>query len=122
MTAVSRQLPVLNSLLFIRDVNSQETPAIDGLSNIWMTSSCVAVGCLPDCDGDTSIKLGSATEVGLPKQPAFDGQLLTPSRKIAIDGVLEENLLQINVSGIVTRLRIWTDGHRASNYVFVGVD
>ncbi|MGH6737334.1 MAG: hypothetical protein ACRECX_14850 [Methyloceanibacter sp.] len=122
MTAQSVRLPVLNSLLWIRDPTIEERPDIDGKSSVWSTPACVAVSCLPDCDGDTEVTIGTAQEVGLDSIPLFDGGLNTPSQQIIVETVLKESVLQMRVRSAETRVRIWTDGHQGTEFVVIGVD
>lgn len=121
MTAQSIHWPVLNSLLWIRDPTLKDLPDIDGLGEVWSTPSCVAVGCVPDCDGDTAVTLGPVQEVGLESTPLFDNVLPTPSGGIIVETVMKETILQTSVQGPETRVRIWTDGHQGSDFMIVGL-
>lgn len=122
MMAQSIQWPVLNSLLWIRDPTLEDLPEIDGHGALWSTPSCVAVGCVPDCDGDTTVTVGPAQEVGLETAPLFDSILPTPSGGLIVETVMKEAILQASVRSAETRVRIWTDGHPASEFVIVGLD
>src|SRR5215208_6518880 len=75
MKIASMQVPVPNSLLFIRDSATLERPGIEGSPHTWSTPSCVAVSCMPDCDGDTVITIGPAVEIGRADPPLFDRRL-----------------------------------------------
>ncbi len=122
MTSNSVHLRVLNSLLFIRDARARHIPEIDGNSSVWSTTSCVAVSCLPDCDGETEVTIGSAYEVKQRGSPLFDGRLSTPSRTVIVETVLAERLLERNVPNLHTRVRIWTNGLRDTDRVIVGLE
>ena len=78
-------------------------------SLIASTPSCVAVGCMADCNGKTEITLGAGREVGLRGAPVFEGELDTPNREIAVRTVLRENILQATVPHLITRVRIWVN-------------
>jgi hypothetical protein len=119
----SISVPVLNSLIFIRDSKLEDLPEIDGLADFyWATRSCVAVSCLPDSEGKTTITIGTGLEIGQKKVPLFDRKIETPSRTIHVETVLANTILTAKVSGPQTRLRIWTNGHRATDSVIVALD
>jgi len=88
MTLKSVRLPVLNSLLYIRDSLTRDPPEIDGIQGVWTTTYCVAVSCLPDCDGETELTVGTMNEVGQRGSARFEGQIKTPSRRIVVETVL----------------------------------
>jgi len=121
MTSRSATIKVLNSLLFIKDERASDRPQIDGLSAVWSTASCLAVSCLPDCDGATAVTIGNAQEVGPKGSPLFDGQLRTPSRNVIVETVLGEKILASVVPHRDTRVRIWTNGRRDTDRVIVGL-
>jgi hypothetical protein len=118
----SISVPVLNSLIFIRDSKLEDLPEIDGLTAYWATKSCVAVSCLPDSEGKTTITIGTGLEIEQKKVPLFDRKIETPSRTIHVETVLANTILTAKVSGPQTRLRIWTNGHRATDSVIVALD
>ncbi len=113
---------VLNSLLYIKDARARDLPIIDGRGSFWSTASCVAVSCMPDCDGPTEVTieypLQSKNIVG---ELLFDAILDTPSGSIIVETVLAEKVLEQNVLGATTRVRIWTDGFRDTNKIKIGL-
>jgi hypothetical protein len=121
MALDSVRLPVLNSLLFLRDEQTRNIPEIDGIGAVWSTTSCVAVGCLPDCDGETEVTVGPADEVRKDGTLLFDGPLATPSRSMVVETVLSETILRVGVPNAQTRVRIWTNGLRDTDKVIVGL-
>ncbi len=121
MKATSIDIAVLNSLLFIRDPDLKDIPEMDSQSAVWSTSSCIAVSCLPDSDGETKVTIGPGEQVGLDGEPLFDGWIDTPSKTLIIETVLAEPVLQTYVASDRTRIRIWTDGHPDTEFVVVGV-
>jgi hypothetical protein len=122
MKVAAGAFEVLNSLLWIRDPTLRALPEIDGLGAVWHTPSCVAVSCLPDCDGPTKVVIGPSGEVGRDVSLVFDGELLSPSRALIVNTVMDEELLCVEVSRTTTRVRIWTNGHRAAENVVIGLD
>lgn len=121
MTVQSVDWPVLNSLIFVNDALNEDIPEIDEPSGLWLIPSCIAIGCLPDCDGSTKIILGPVHEAGTEKHLLFEGTVETPSRKLIVDTVLAETLLETDVPETVTHLKIWTNGHPASDIVVIGI-
>ncbi len=109
MDIKSVSLPVLNAVFFIRDSNSNDVPEISRDATIWSTTDCIAVGCMPDCDGETKITLGSPGKINLAKKPVFDGTLQTPSGLIRVDIVPKDGILEQRVPGTSTRVRIWVN-------------
>ena len=122
MTLIAAHLRVLNSLLFIKDGSVDDLPTVDGNGFVWSTSSCVAVSCLPDCDGVTEIVVGDLAEVqsGAAKL-VFDQPLETPSRLVVVQTVIGGRILQKEVRGASTHLRIWTNGSRDTDKVIIGL-
>jgi hypothetical protein len=120
MTSVN--VRVLNSLLYIKDASKVELPAIDGRGAYWFLPSCVALSCLPDCDGPTRITIGAASEVQVNEKLLFDRRLKTPSHRIIVESVLGRTILEQNVPNELTRVRIWRNGFRDTDKVIIGLD
>jgi len=121
MISKSVTVPVLNSLLFIRDKNVRNMPEIDGHSSVWSTPSCVAVSCLPDSDGETRIVIGSVEDVRQNGNPVFDARLMTPSGQLIVENVLGERILEIGAPKLDTRVTVWTNGFRDTDKVTIGL-
>ena len=121
MTSRSVRVPVLNSLLFIRDKNIRNLPQIDGHSSVWSTPSCVAVSCLPDSDGETRIVIGSMADVTQDGKPLFDARLMTPSGYVIVENVLGESILEIRAPKLDTRVTVWTNGFPDTDVVTIGL-
>jgi hypothetical protein len=121
MTTRSARAPVLNSLLFIRDGNLRHVPQINGDAAVWSTESCVAVTCLPDCDGDTEITLVIGSNMESDRTLLFDGRLRTPSRRVIVETVLGKTILETSVPNVTTRVQVWTNGLRDTDKVVIAV-
>jgi hypothetical protein len=52
----------------------------------------------------------------------IDGELMSPSRVLIVDTVMDEEMLRVDVPAPTTRVRIWTNGHRAADNVVIGLD
>lgn len=122
MKTSSIKLPVLNSLLYLRDSATLDLPAVSEPTGFWWTSSCVAMSCLPDCDGETEITMGPTAEVVGARAPAFDRILITPSRRLILETVLISTILETDVPRTQTRVRIWTNGHFDTDTIVIGLD
>jgi hypothetical protein len=121
MTSKSVTVPVLNSLLFIRDKIIRSLPEIDGHSSVWSTPSCVAVSCLPDSDGETRVVIGSVEDVRQNGDPLFDARLMTPSGQVVVENVFGERILEIDAPKVDTRVMVWTNGFRDTDMVTIGL-
>ena len=123
MNLITTHVRVLNALLFIKDARAKDLPKIDGHGSFWTTPSCVAVSCMPDCDGSTEVTIGNPLEFqSKAGKLLFDTLLETPSRRITVETVLAEKILEQSVLSATTHVRIWTDGFRDTEKVFIGVE
>jgi hypothetical protein len=123
MKLVATRVRALNSLLFIKDARERDLPIIDRSGPIWSTKSCVAVGCMPDCDGSTEIIVGNSfTELSQSGNLIFDAFLKTPARKVVVETVLGERVLEQNVPNATTHVRIWTNGSLDTDRIVVGLE
>lgn len=123
MNTIAAHVAVLNSLLFIKDADTKALPKIDGRGSCWSTPSCVAVSCMPDCDGETEVIIGNSSEIlKKTEKLLFDGVLETPTGCVTVQTVLGEKILEQTVTTIRTRLQIWTDGFRDTAKVIIGLE
>jgi hypothetical protein len=80
------------------------------------------VTCLVDSEGETDITVGAAHDVLQNRRPVFDGILEAPSRKLILDLVSDETVLEINLPSAKNRIRVWTDGrHVCAEQVVIGI-
>lgn len=110
-----------NGLIFIHDGGEWTAPDVDGIGTFWRSDTCVVVSCLPHSEGATSIEVGESDEVRHSPHKIFDDWLDTPSGKIRIEGVEIDEITSFAVPAARTRLIIWTDGHKCSEFVSIGV-
>src|SRR5262245_10340173 len=110
-----------NSILFVSDRDGGVTPEITREQSIWATPSCVAFGCLMEQDGPTELTIGAAEQVGSRDTPAFDDLIETPQRAVVVFTALNQPILHASVSGIRTRLRIWTNHPTEPDKVIIGL-
>ena len=119
---VSSRVPIPNALMLISDLGGGTAPDLMRDSLIASTSTCIAVGCMADGNGETEITLGAAQDVGLSQGPAFEGELETPSHAIGVWTVLRKTILQVAVPRSSTKVRIWVNHSSEPDKVVIGLD
>ncbi len=122
MTVAATAFEVPNSLLYVRDPALRVPPEIEMLATVWRTSSCIAISCLPDCDGPTRVAIGPSDEIGRDRGLIFDGELPTPSRMLIVETITDDEVLRAETLGETTRVRVWTNGHPGADNVAIGLD
>jgi hypothetical protein len=118
----SLKIAPANSLLFVSDVDGGRPPKPIRGSQIFATDSCLSIACYPWIDGETEVTLGPSSEVNPGTPPVFDGELDTPSRRIAISTVDEKIILSNDVAGTKTRVRAWVNKPSLPDQVVVGFE
>lgn len=111
------KIGVQNSLLYFRDAKIYQDPEILAGAHYWLTPSCIAICCQPDSEGETEIALGSVEEAKRREKPLLDVILSTPTGRIVLETVRSQ-LAKIEVPGSETRVRVWTDAHRATQLFY----
>ena len=86
------------------------------------TDTCNLFGCRPDFEGATMLTLGNMHEVDPGTPPVFQGKLKTPSRKIALESIDVQTVLEADVSGQETLVRIWANHPMSPDDVIVGFE
>jgi len=121
--AVSVRISPVNSLIFVHGPNRWVSPLPVRGQLIWFNSSCVATACYPEIEGPTEIVLGSGDEVALRTPPAFDGLVDSPEGFVVVTTVGEDRpVLQLGVSTVLTRVRIWHSNPRWPEIVTIGLN
>lgn len=77
--------------------------------------------CKPSIDGKTDITLGMTGLVDPGKNPAFDGQLETPSKIVVIETSEQDLILSQPVESETTRVRIWKNDEWLADKIIVGL-
>jgi hypothetical protein len=123
MKSTSMKIAVPNGLLFVRDAGILNIPDLDDeRASYWSIPTCVMIQCLVDSEGETSVTIGGANQVEPDRKLLFDGTLETPSRKVILEIVPGEKVLEMSVPFATNRIRIWTDGrHRLAETVVIGI-
>ncbi len=89
-------------------------------SGIGATDSCILIACLPEVDGQTQITLGPDHEVDPGSDPAFEGELDTPTRRVQVVTVEWRPLLEAPVSNLTTRIRVWKNHPLFPDRIVIG--
>jgi hypothetical protein len=124
MKPISLKVAVPNGLLFVKDSMIADVPNEDygNAAPVWSIPTCLVVCCLIDCEGETDITVGAVTDILQQHKPVFDGILETPSRKLVLDLVSQEKVLEVGVPSPKNRVRVWTDGrHQCAETVVIGI-
>jgi hypothetical protein len=121
MTDKSVRVAVPNGVIFITDSRGGTPPVPVRGAMVLSTPSCVAVGCMIDCEGLTDIRVTDG-EPQFSSLPLFQGSLETPSRAIVIWAVGGEKLLEVDVAREVTQLRIWVNHPTEPDEVVIGIE
>ena len=109
------------SLILLLDPTKGVVPRTFAEGLIAATSSCVAVGCRAEDDGSTEIKLGPADLVDPGHEPAFSGEIETPSKILEVQSVVGTTLFRTPVRGRRTLLSIWVNDDREPDRISVGI-
>lgn len=119
--ALTKRMAPPNSVVLVSDLDGGEIPKTMGGSLVSATSTCVAVGCLSEDDGETEFTLASLAEVDRADKPVYEGMLRTPKRHVVIRSVLGEHLLELPVLQEVTKIKIWANDLKEPDNVLIGV-
>jgi hypothetical protein len=123
MGPISLKIAVPNGLLFVRDSKASDIPDTDfgDGASVYSIPTCIMVVCLVDSEGETDITVGEASQIEPSNKLLFEGALETPSRKLVLEIVPGETVLEVDVPSATNRIRIWTDGrHRCAETVVIG--
>jgi hypothetical protein len=109
-----------NSLVLVTDRAGGDPPTHMDNPAIASSHNCVAIGCLSESDGETTIMLGSVDELiqGLAQ---FEGALPTPSGGVIVSTVFGDKLVELDVTSEVTWITVWTNDPHEPSEVRIGV-
>jgi hypothetical protein len=122
--SITKKVAAPNALLLLNDIKGGVPPAPGSLREaaVASTPSCIAIGCMSDCDGETEVRVGPAREVGTSDVLVFEGELECPSRKVVITTTFESTVLEMQVRHPRTRVRIWTNRPNNPDKIAIGLD
>ena len=111
-----------NLLILIVGAEKYEVPSSMKGGAIAQTMSCIAVGCFPEIDGQTSIILEKINESEREFAPSFVGFIETPSCLVEVKTILGKTFLQIPVLHEATKIIIWTNDKFEPDEIIIGVE
>lgn len=85
------------------------------------TDTCMVCVCLPDTDGETDFSIGNAEDVDPGGYPVFEGKLMTPSDKVALETVEGASILEVKTAMPETTIRIWISHRGSPDKVAIGI-
>jgi hypothetical protein len=91
------------------DLATGRVPEEMGEKLVSATESCIAVGCRSEHDGPTEIHLGQCHEVTPSDALVFDGEIFTPSRKLSVCSIMNDEVLSAQVLGTDTHVRVFAN-------------
>lgn len=109
-----------NSLVLVEDVDGGSPPESLNNALIAATDTCVAIGCLSECDGETEISLRSLAELAMDADPNFTGSLLVPTNRLAVRDIYGSILIEAPVAGSSVQLKIWTNHPSEPDRIIIG--
>ena len=108
-------------VVLVEDFGGGELPLWFRTQRVVATATCLVVAC--SAQTATEIKAADLKVLPVPADSiAFDGRLMTPSRRIAVRTILGATLLEILVPGAYTHVRIWTNGGADADQITLGVN
>ncbi len=113
------RLPVPHGLLYICDPEASALPEVDGRGLYWWNNNGLALACRHEIAGETKIGINGSTEppAGLSLLGEFD--LLTPSRRLAVQVVPRQTILEVPVESQEVRVEVWTEGDTNTTLVWL---
>lgn len=107
---------------YIAGVDDIRVPLDHDRRGIVASDQCINVGCLYWNEGDTTITVGPFEELTVPaKPPKFDGMLDTPEYRVVLSDANMPEILSMEVLGLRTRIRIWTNHPTEPDNVIIGL-
>jgi hypothetical protein len=110
-----------NSMVLIVGSNDVEIPQEFGGALIAATTSCIAVGCKSETDGQTQFVLGARSEVDPGNTPNFENSLDTSSGFVRLETVLGQPILEMTVSSSRTVVSIWANHAAEPDLLLIGI-
>jgi len=118
----SAKIAVPNGILFVTDIQGDESPQPVRGARVLSTPSCIGFACEFDSEGETDVWLGSSGPARRDHFLLFDGQLETPNRAVAVRLVGGAIALSAPVTRTATRVRIWLNRPDQADKVTIGLD
>jgi hypothetical protein len=113
------RLSVPHGLLYVCDPEASALPEVDGRGLFWRNNNGLVLACRHEVVGETKIGIDEGTEApaGLSLLGEFD--LLTPSRRVAVQIVPRQTILEVPVESRKVRVEVWTEGDANTSLVWL---
>jgi len=108
-----------NSLIFIMDHASGVLPDDITVGLVAATPSCVAVGTLPEVDGETSITFTDSMDVIDASDLLFSGVISTPNHELSVCSASDERLLTISVLQPSTQIKVFANDRSEPDRIMI---
>ena len=110
-----------NGLLYLMDTEHFDPPEVDEPRAVWRSESCIIIGCQPDTEGPTEIRINSsdAPPPDLVMVGSFDQAV--PSRRLVLMTVPDDVIHEMDLQGPAAHVEVWTDGEIASPVVWLKI-
>ena len=109
------------ALVLVEDSDGGDIPLLVAGRLVAASPTCIAIGCASSAETEVAVGglgLTSATTA----QPAFDGRLATPSRKVAVRTVSGVTLMEVTVPTTETRVLVSTNAPTEPTELTIGVE
>jgi hypothetical protein len=116
-----------NSIVFVCDPgllrNSKPgtIPEVVRGALVSANETCINVVCMPEQDGPTKITLADISDVSTALAQIFDGEVITPDRRLALSTVENDAVLSMPVKGEKARVQIWANHPKWPDEIVIGV-
>jgi hypothetical protein len=107
--------PIRHGIVYLRDAEKFELPLCEPFDGLWLKPGCIVASCNEQSEGDVALTVGFGLQPGEAKL-LYDGVLETPSCTVVLETVYDE-LAKIDVPTPRTRVRIWHDGWKPSEFL-----
>jgi hypothetical protein len=121
MPKFARLSPPYSQVIVRDEARGDEIPILTGDVTIKSSHTAITIACLAEMDGETSFTLGLIDEVNPGVDPAFEGVVYTPRRRLAISTVEGALVLEIGVESVETDVVVWVNSTREPDEIIIGV-
>lgn len=97
-----------HSVLLIMDPTSNSIPDSMNGQLVAATRACIAVGCLSESDGATTIRLGNP-EITAAHSLVFEGAVDTPSHHLALMSIDLQTFLRVETASDSASVEVWAN-------------
>lgn len=110
MIRIETTTPIPHGVVFLYDPTAKiiDVPEDTGAGPVLATANCVSVWTTHDIEGSTNLVITDRFD-GIGCRLVFEGSVLAQGGKLAFNDSSCDPLLQVQLSGSVANVAIWTD-------------